>query len=166
MPRSYGEAITMPGYTACRTSVVVEPDGCRAEQPKDVVDRTLRIVGPGVQIPSVGQVAEVRSDATGSSERRAVGSGSAGADADGFANGGPEAQGVTTPLDTLNPPTIDEKSADLVVHGAGRRPGAVQRCDGADRVFQLVLIGHKVHASQESEAPRLSLGRSAAVLRS
>jgi hypothetical protein len=106
-------------------SVVVEPDGCRCEQSKDVVDGTLRVVGPPVEIPSARQVAEVRSDATGSSERRAVGSRSAGTHPHGFADRGPEAQGATAPLDTLNPPTIDEKSADLVIDGALRRPGAV-----------------------------------------
>src|SRR5205809_999893 len=61
----------------------------------------------------------------------------------GLADGGPEAQRATAPLDTLNPPSIDEKLADLVVDRALRRPGAVQRSDGADRAFHLVPIGHR-----------------------
>jgi len=108
----------------------------------------------------------VRADATRSSERRAVGSGPAGADADGFADGGAEAQCPAAPLDTLNPPATDEQGADLVVDGGLLRPDARQPGDSADRVFQLVLIRHGTHAPQGSGAPRLSLGRSARVRRS
>jgi len=135
-------------------SVVLEPDGGRSEQLEELVDRALRIVRPRVEIPGPGQIAQVPPDAAGARECRAVGRGFAGGvDTDGFVDCAAETQAATSARDALHPPAIDEQRADLVVDGEIRRAGAAQPGDGADRVFELVPIGHWPHASQRSQVP-------------